>query len=129
MVSFFSLSARFLPFINHQNVCSVILHALISVLDSTPAVSSSLHNFPRTLCNLLSWLTYQPNLGGHFLWRVCPHTDCNKYRQTFSCFTWVKISTSGNSVASKSNFSPSLACLHYKRNNKPFHPSYLFDNQ
>ena len=32
-------------------------------------------------------------------------------------------------VASKSNSSPLLACLYYKRNNKQFHPSYLFDNQ
>ena len=28
-----------------------------------------------------------------------------------------------------SNSSPLLACLYYKRNNKQFHPSYLFDNQ
>ena len=33
-------------------------------------------------CNLLPWLAHQPNLGVHFRWRVCPHTDCNKYRQT-----------------------------------------------
>ena len=45
-----------------------------------PAVSSCLHNFPRTLPNLLPWLAYQPNLGSHFLWRVCPHTDCNTGR-------------------------------------------------
>ena len=78
-------------------------------------------------CNLLPWLAHQPNLGDHFRWRVCPHTDCNKYRQTSVSLglRYRQVAT----LAIKCNFSPLLACLYYKRNNKPFHRSYLFDNQ